>query len=61
MKSPHLKKWGGYVPHVPHQIAPMAINMLIELNSKGLYHQDGYLKSVCLYHERHLDLVSLCH
>jgi len=21
--SPRLKKWGGDVPHVPHQIAPM--------------------------------------
>jgi len=22
---PHLRKWGGHVPCVPHQIAPMVI------------------------------------
>jgi len=22
---PHLNKWGGHVPRVPHQIAPMTV------------------------------------
>jgi len=26
--SPRLKKWGGHVPRVPHQIAPMVVAML---------------------------------
>jgi len=27
--SPRLKKWGGHVPRVPHQIAPMVGKMAV--------------------------------
>jgi len=28
--SPHLKKWGGHLPRVPHQIAPMDGSISLE-------------------------------
>jgi len=27
---PRLKKWGGHVPRVPHQIAPMVEDSLLQ-------------------------------
>jgi len=46
---PRLKKWGGHVPRVPHQIAPMLLQSTAPIPKLVAFRQNAN----ALWHARH--------